>query len=216
MARMNVNPTRMELTRLKRRLNTAVRGHKLLKDKRDELMKQFLDILREAKALREEVDRQLGEYYKMMVAAKAAMSEEELNSALIAPKLSAYLTLESENIMSVNVPKFEFHTEHRGDSILPYGFLDTNGELDAAITTLSEIFKNMLTLAEKEKACELLAEETEKTRRRVNSLEYVMIPNLKETIKFIQMKLDENERGNTTRLMKVKDMMIAEQFKEKA
>lgn len=216
MARMNVNPTRMELTSLKRRLNTAVRGHKLLKDKRDELMKQFLDILREAKALREEVDIQLGEYYKMMVTAKATMSEEELNSALIAPKLSAYLTLESENIMSVNVPKFEFHTEHRGDSILPYGFLDTNGELDAAITTLSEIFKNMLTLAEKEKACELLAEETEKTRRRVNSLEYVMIPNLKETIKFIQMKLDENERGNTTRLMKVKDMMIAEQFKEKA
>lgn len=155
MARMNVNPTRMELTNLKRRLKTAVRGHKLLKDKRDELMKQFLDIVREAKELREDVDRRLRDYYKMMVIAKATISEEDLQAALMMPKLSATLTVSKENIMSVNVPKFEFHTESRGDSILPYGFLDTNGELDSAIMTLSEIFKSLLTLSEKEKACEL-------------------------------------------------------------
>lgn len=213
MARMNVNPTRMELTNLKRRLQTAVRGHKLLKDKRDELMKQFLDIVREAKELREDVDRRLRDYYKMMVIAKASMSEEDLQSALMMPKLSASLTASQENIMSVNVPKFEFHTENRGDSILPYGFLDTNGELDSAVMTLSEIFTSLLKLSEKEKACELLSDEIEKTRRRVNSLEYVMIPQLNETIKFIKMKLDENERGNTTRLMKVKDMMIEEKLK---
>ncbi len=215
MARMNVNPTRMELTNLKRRLNTAVRGHKLLKDKRDELMKQFLDIVREAKDLRENVDSRLAGYYKMMIGAKATLSEEDLAAALMMPKISASLTASSENIMSVNVPKFEFHTESRGTSILPYGFLDTNGELDSAVMTLSEIFKSMLTLAEKEKACELLADEIEKTRRRVNSLEYVMIPQLNETIKYIKMKLDENERGNTTRLMKVKDMMITEVIEEK-
>lgn len=215
MARMNVNPTRMELTNLKRRLNTAVRGHKLLKDKRDELMKQFLDIVREAKDLRENVDSRLAGYYKMMIGAKATLSEEDLAAALMMPKISASLTASSENIMSVNVPKFEFHTESRSTTILPYGFLDTNGELDSAVMTLSEIFKSMLTLAEKEKACELLADEIEKTRRRVNSLEYVMIPQLNETIKYIKMKLDENERGNTTRLMKVKDMMITEVIEEK-
>ena len=215
MARMNVNPTRMELTNLKRRLNTAVRGHKLLKDKRDELMKQFLDIVREAKDLRENVDSRLAGYYKMMIGAKATLSEEDLAAALMMPKISASLTASSENIMSVNVPKFEFHTESRGTTILPDGFLDTNGELDSAVMTLSEIFKSMLTLAEKEKACELLADEIEKTRRRVNSLEYVMIPQLNETIKYIKMKLDENERGNTTRLMKVKDMMITEVIEEK-
>lgn len=215
MARMNVNPTRMELTNLKRRLNTAVRGHKLLKDKRDELMKQFLDIVREAKDLCENVDSRLAGYYKMMIGAKATLSEEDLAAALMMPKISASLTASSENIMSVNVPKFEFHTESRGTTILPYGFLDTNGELDSAVMTLSEIFKSMLTLAEKEKACELLADEIEKTRRRVNSLEYVMIPQLNETIKYIKMKLDENERGNTTRLMKVKDMMITEVIEEK-
>lgn len=215
MARMNVNPTRMELTNLKRRLRTAVRGHKLLKDKRDELMKQFLDIVREAKELRENTDEQLNGYYKMMIAAKGSLSEEDLRAALMMPKISSSLTASFENIMSVNVPKFEFHTESHGDSILPYGFLDTNGELDSAVMTLSEIFKNMLTLAEKEKACELLADEIEKTRRRVNSLEYVMIPQLNETIKYIKMKLDENERGNTTRLMKVKDMMIEETLEAK-
>ena len=213
MARINVNPTRMELTNLKRRLKTAMRGHKLLKDKRDELMKQFLDIVREAKELRETVDKKLMGYYKMMVIAKSSMSEEDLQSALMLPKLSASLSVDYKNIMSVNVPKFTFHTENRGDSILPYGFLDTNGELDSAIMTLSQIFSELLKLSEKEKACELLADEIEKTRRRVNSLEYVMIPNLNETIKYIKMKLDENERGNTTRLMKVKDMMIAEQLK---
>ena len=136
MAVINVNPTRMELTNLKKRLKTAIRGHKLLKDKRDELMKQFLDIVREAKELREDVDKKLKEYYKMMVIAKATMSEEDLEAALMLPKLSASLEVSHKNIMSVNVPEFEFHTESRGDSILPYVFLDTNGELDSAIMTL--------------------------------------------------------------------------------
>ena len=193
----------------------AVRGHKLLKDKRDELMKQFLDIVREAKTLREEVDKQLLGYYKMMLLAKGTMSPESIDSALMMPKISSSVSVEYKNIMSVNVPKFNFQTENKGDLILPYGFLDTNGELDSAIMTLSEIFKSLLILAEKEKACELLSDEIEKTRRRVNSLEYVMIPRLNETIKYIKMKLDENERGNLTRLMKVKDMMIKEMLADK-
>lgn len=215
MPRLNINPTRMELTNLKKRLSMAIRGHKLLKDKRDELMKQFLDIVREAKDLRIEVDNRLKAYYKMMLIAKGTMSRETLDAALMLPKISSSVEVSYKNIMSVNVPKFDFQIQNRGDSILPYGFLDTNGELDSAIITLSKIFESLLKLAEKEKACELLSDEIEKTRRRVNSLEYVMIPKFNETIKYIKMKLDENERGNLTRLMKVKDMMIKEMIEKK-
>lgn len=216
MARMNVNPTRMVLTSLKRKLATASRGHKLMKDKRDELMKQFLELAKKNKALREEVERQLGEVYSNFTIASAVMSSQMMEEALMFPTQSVDLNVETKNVMSVNVPVFEFTSAQEGtENIYPYGFATTSGELDRAIARLSEIFPVMLELAAMEKETSLLAQEIEKTRRRVNALEYIMIPQLEETIKYIRMKLDENERGNQTRLMKVKDMMLAQAIMEK-
>lgn len=209
MARLNVNPTRMVLTGLKRRLKTARRGHKLLKDKRDELMKKFLEIVRENKAEREIVEKMLKEAQSRFVLARALMSSELLEEALMFPKQKVSLKTSTRNIMSVDVPVLEFTTQGTGEEeIFPYGFANTSGELDGAILALSEVLPHMLRLAELEKSAQLLADEIEKTRRRVNALEYVLIPNLEDTIKYIVMKLDENERGNLTRLMKVKDMML--------
>ncbi|MGE5613557.1 MAG: V-type ATP synthase subunit D [Bacillota bacterium] len=209
MARMNVSPTRMVLTSLKRRLRTARRGHKLLKDKRDELMKRFLEIVRENKRLREEVEKKMAEVHSSFVMARAEMSAEILEEALMYPKRKIELEASSRNIMSVDVPVLEFKVETGSEEdIFPYGFANTSGELDRAITALSELAPTLLKLAELEKSAQLLADEIEKTRRRVNALEYVLIPNLEETIKYIVMKLDENERGNLTRLMKVKDMVL--------
>ena len=209
MAIMRVNPTRMELTRLKKRLKVARRGHKLLKDKRDELMKQFLELVRKNKELREKVEEMLMKVHDNFLIARAVMSSEILEEALMFPKQSVSLDVSIKNIMSVDVPVFDFKTRSEDESnIYPYGFATTSGELDGAIGTLSEVLPYMLELAQMEKAAQLLAEEIEKTRRRVNALEYVMIPQLEETIKYITMKLDENERGNLTRLMKVKDMMV--------
>ncbi len=211
MARLNVNPTRMELTILKKRLKVALRGHKLLKDKRDELMKQFLELVKKNKELREKVEEMLMQAHNNFLIARAVMSSEYLEEALMFPKQSVALEVSSKNIMSVDVPVFDFKTQSDDQSnIYPYGFATTSGELDGAIGTLSEVLPYMLELAQMEKSAQLLAEEIEKTRRRVNALEYVMIPQLAETIKYITMKLDENERGNITRLMKVKDMMIQE------
>ncbi|NLN65059.1 MAG: V-type ATP synthase subunit D [Clostridiaceae bacterium] len=209
MARMNVNPTRMVLTGLKKRLVTARRGHKLLKDKRDELMKKFLDIVRENKRLREEVEEKLKVVHSRFVMARAVMNSELVEEALMFPKVEVALNTSTRNIMSVDVPVLEFTTEGgtEGD-IYPYGFANTTGELDEAIATLSNLTPELLRLAEMEKSAQLLADEIEKTRRRVNALEYVLIPNLEETIKYIIMKLDENERSNLTRLMKVKDMVL--------
>ena len=218
MARMNVNPTRMVLTGLKKRLKTARRGHKLLKDKRDELMKKFLEIVRENKALREEAEEKLMKVHSRFVMARAGMSTEVMEEALMFPKQKVELKASTRNIMSVDVPVLEFHAESDDDSdIYPYGFADTSSELDAAIATLSELTPTLLKLAELEKSAQLLADEIEKTRRRVNALEHVLIPNLEETIRYIVMKLDENERGNLTRLMKVKDMMLEQthHYKEK-
>ena len=216
MERMNVNPTRMMLTSLKRRLKTAVRGHKLLKDKRDELMKEFLDLARENGRLREEVERDLDGVYKNFTIASSIMSREVMQESLMFPKQGVDLTVGSKNIMSVDVPVFDFNTtaNNEGD-IFPYGFARTTGELDTAIQRMSDLFPKLLDLAAKEKETSLLAAELEKTRRRVNALEYVMIPRLQLTIRYIQMKLDENERGNQTRLMKVKDMMLEEAINEK-
>ncbi|NLO39195.1 MAG: V-type ATP synthase subunit D [Ruminiclostridium sp.] len=214
MARLNVNPTRMVLTGLKKRLKTARRGHKLLKDKRDELMKKFLDIVRENKRLREEVEEQLMVVHSRFVMARAVMNSELVEEALMFPKMEVSLTASTRNIMSVDVPVLEFTTEGgtEGD-IYPYGFANTTGELDEAIATLSDLTPELLKLAEMEKSAQLLADEIEKTRRRVNALEYVLIPNLEETIKYIVMKLDENERSNLTRLMKVKDMVLKDAHK---
>ena len=216
MANITVNPTRMELTRLKGKLRTAQRGHKLLKDKRDELMKQFLDTVREVKALRAEVEAELMTVHGSFTVASALMSDQTMEQALLYPKQSVELTMTTQNIMSVNVPVYHFQTKTKSDSdIYPYGFAATSGELDGAVDALSGVFQDMLKLAEIEKTSQLLAEEIEKTRRRVNALEYVMIPNTQEAIRYITMKLDENDRATTTRLMKVKDMLLKEAIEEK-
>lgn len=214
--RMNVNPTRMMLTSLKKRLKTATRGHKLLKDKRDELMKEFLELARENGRLRQEVEKRLGAVYKNFSVASAIMSQEVMEESLMFPKQGVLLEVGNKNIMSVDVPVFDFKTTAEDPTnIYPYGFARTSGELDNAVSALSELFPMLLDLATKEKETQLLAAELEKTRRRVNALEYVMIPRLQATIKYIQMKLDENERGNQTRLMKVKDMMLQEALEQK-
>lgn len=216
MARLNVNPTRMVLTSLKKKIKVATRGHKLMKDKRDELMKRFLDLARQNKALREEVEKQLTEVYGNFTIASAVMSSQMLEEALMYPKQGVSIEVGKKNVMSVDVPVFDFTTDTSDTAdIYPYGFATTSGELDGAIAKLAEVFPIMLKLAAMEKEASLLAEEIEKTRRRVNALEYVMIPQLKETIKYIKMKLDENERGNQTRLMKVKDMMLQAAINEK-
>ena len=212
MASTTINPTRMELSRLKARRKTAIRGHKLLKDKRDELMRQFMDIVRKNRELREKVEQGLMEAHSAFTVASAIMSPEMLEQALACPTQTVSLELKYENIMSVNVPRYTFHTENNEErDIFPYGFAQTSGELDDALESLSAVFQDMLELSQIEKTMQLLAQEIEKTRRRVNALEYVMIPEMDEKIKYISMKLDENERSNTSRLMKVKDMMLEEE-----
>nr|WP_325302357.1 V-type ATP synthase subunit D [uncultured Dysosmobacter sp.] len=216
MANLNVIPTRMELTRLKGKLKTAQRGHKLLKDKRDELMKQFLDTVREVRTLRAEVEEELMKVHGSFTVASALMSSEALEQALVYPKQSVELTMSFQNIMSVNVPVYDFKTQTRSDAdIYPYGFAATSGELDTAVEALGHVFRKMLKLAQIEKSAQLMAEEIEKTRRRVNALEYVVIPNTQEAIRYINMKLDENDRATTIRLMKVKDMILKESLEEK-
>lgn len=215
MAIMRVNPTRMELTRLKKRLRVARRGHKLLKDKRDELMKKFLEIVKRNKELREKVEEMLMKVHTNFLIARAVMSSEVLEAALMFPKHSISLDVQTKNIMSVEVPVINFETEDAlANDIYAYGLAVTSGELDASVGTLGKVLPYMLELAEVEKSAQLLAEEIEKTRRRVNALEYVLIPQLTDTIKYITMKLDENERGNITRLMKVKDMVLDQARKE--
>lgn len=211
MAGTQVNPTRMELTRLKKKLVTAVRGHKLLKDKRDELMRQFLDKVRENKALREEVETALVSANQNFMLARAGMPDEMLNTALLAPKQELTISAGTQNVMSVEIPDFDFKTRTPDQNdMYSYGFAFTTGDLDDAILSLSEVFPKMLKLAKVEKSCQLMAAEIEKTRRRVNALEHVMIPELQTNIKYITMKLDENERSTQIRLMKVKDMMLKE------
>ena len=174
-------------------------------------MKQFLDTVREVRALRAEVEGDLMTVHKSFTVASALMSSEALEQALLYPKQSVELTMSFKNIMSVNVPIYDFQTKTKSDSdIYPYGFAATSGELDTAVDALGKVFQKMLKLAEIEKSAQLMAEEIEKTRRRVNALEYVMIPQTQQNIRYISMKLDENERGNTTRLMKVKDMVLQE------
>ena len=215
MAKLNVNPTRMELTRLKGKLRTAQRGHKLLKDKRDELMKQFLETVREVRSLRGEVEEELMTVHGSFTVASALMSSEAMEQALLYPKQSVELTMDFQNVMSVNVPVYDFQTKTQSDSdIYPYGFTGTSGELDTAVDALGRVFRKMLKLAQIEKSAQLMAEEIEKTRRRVNALEYVVIPDTQETIRYINMKLDENDRATTIRLMKVKDMILKASIEE--
>lgn len=204
-----VNPTRMELTRLKKKLVTAKRGHKLLKDKRDELMRQFLELVRENKALRERVEAGIVSANKNFVLARAGMSDEVLSVALMAPSQEVRLEASERNVMSVDIPVFTYTTRSPDENnIYSYGYAFTSADLDGAVKSLADVLPKMLRLAECEKSCQLMAAEIEKTRRRVNALEHVMIPDLQTNIKYITMKLDENERSTQIRLMKVKDMML--------
>lgn len=209
MAIMNVNPTRMQLSKLKKQLSTAVRGHKMLKDKRDELMRQFLELVKETKELRAKVEKELSECNAHFVNASAVMSKEALDASLMSPKQQVNIETTSRNVMSVEIPQFESdtRTSNSGD-IFPYGFAFTSFELDDAVMSLNNILPDLIKLAEYEKSCELMSAEIEKTRRRVNSLEHVMIPRYRDTIKYISMKLEENDRSSRTRLMKVKDMLL--------
>ncbi len=211
MAVKQVNPTRMELTRLKKKLNTATRGHKLLKDKRDELMRRFLEMVRENRSLRMKVEEQIRQANANFVLAKASMSDETLKAALLAPKQEIYVTTSYRNVMSVDIPVFDTDTRTPDpNDIYSYGFAFTSSDLDGAVKSLSDILPDLIRLAEIEKSCQLMADEIEKTRRRVNALEHVMIPETQEQIRYITRKLDENERSTQTRLMKVKDMMLAQ------
>lgn len=199
----------MVLNRLKGRLKTARRGHKLLKDKRDELMRQFMDVVRRNKELRTKVEQGLTAAFASQQAASSVMSPEMMEQALLYPRQSVELDLTFKNIMSVNVPRYKFQTKNNDPSeIYPYGFAQTSGELDGALEKLAQVFQDMLELAEVEKTMQLLAEEIEKTRRRVNALEYVMIPELEGNIKYISMKLEENENATKVRLLKVKEMVL--------
>ena len=211
-----INPTRMELTRLKGRLKTAQRGHKLLKDKRDELMKQFMDVVRENRALRRRVEEGLMRAHGSFTVAAALMSPEMLQQSLLYPKQSVELDMTFQNVMSVDVPRYHFKTTgQNAGEVYPYGFAQTSGELDDSVDAMSGVFQDMLRLAEVEKTSQLLAEEIEKTRRRVNALEYVKIPEMQANIKYITMKLDENERANTIRLMKVKELLLRDAIEER-
>lgn len=211
MASKTIIPTRMELTKLKKTLITAVRGHKLLKDKRDELMRQFLELAKENMELRLKVEKGISHANKNFVIARAAMNIPEMKLALMMPKQEVSLDITLENIMSVNIPKYEVKTRTKNvNDIYSYGYAFTSGDLDDAVWSLENILDDMIRLAEVEKACQLMSTEIEKTRRRVNALEHVIIPEAQKNIKYISMKLDENERSSQVRLMKVKDMMLEE------
>ncbi len=208
--RLKVNPTRMELRRLKDRLKTAVRGHKLLKDKSDEMIRRFMEYAKQNKALREEVEEELADALRSFVLAKAVSDEYAIQEAVVMPSSQITLTASTDNVMSVIVPKFELH-KTQGEDKYPYSYGSVTAELDGSIAILTELMQKLIKLAEIEKTCNMLADEIEKNRRRVNALEYVMIPQTEETIRYITMKLDENERGNIVRLMKIKSILADKQ-----
>lgn len=209
MPAIQVNPTRQELSKMKKKLLTARKGHKLLKDKRDEMMRQFLDIVRETKELREKVESSVKKSHKGFVLARASMSKESLRSALMLPNQEIMLEVNKKNVMSVDIPQFVTKLRNPDEALkYSYGFALTSADLDDAVDNLSNILPDMVKLAEKEKSCKLLADEIEKTRRRVNALEHVVIPSTEENIRYITMKLDENERSTQVRLMKVKSLVF--------
>ena len=205
MAAIQFKPTRMELSNLKKRRVVAVRGHKMMKDKRDELVRRFIVYARRNKALRTAVEEKLSLAMKQFILARASMSAAEIEEALMYPARAASVEQGKENVLSIVVPKLTMETQE--GFTYPYGYATTGAELDGAVQALSEVLPELLELAEVEKTCARLADEIEKTRRRVNALEYVMIPQFTDAIRQIQMKLDENDRGNTTRLMKTKEML---------
>lgn len=206
MARINVNPTRMELKKLKARLKTATRGHKLLKDKSDEMIRRFSVLLKRNKTLRDEVEKELSSVLKEFAFAKALLSSAAIENAFMMPTASLSLNLETASIMNVAVPKITV-SEQKSDEPYPYAFTGVTSEADYSVKKITEVIKKLVELAEVEKQVAMLADEIEKNKRRVNALENIMIPQLAETIKYIKMKLDESERSATVRLMKVKDMI---------
>ena len=206
MARMNVNPTRMELRRLKTRLKTATRGHKLLKDKSDETIRRFMLYVKENKALRKEIEEEVSRAMRLFMLASAVTTEQVMEEAVVMPGYSVKIETGKNNVMGVDVPTLKV-TESEQKELYPYSFASVSAELDGSISNLSKLMPKLIRLAEVEKTCNMLADEIEKNRRRVNALEYVMIPQITETIKYITMKLDENERAGTIRLMKVKSML---------
>ncbi|MGX7104453.1 V-type ATP synthase subunit D [Globicatella sanguinis] len=207
MARLNVNPTRMELSILKERLKTATRGHKLLKDKQDELMRQFIMKIKENNELRKKVEGQLTSAMQDFVLAKSMKSDQMVQEIFSLPAKEVSLQVRYDSVMSVKVPKFNYEIKDQSlDSEFPYSYLATTSDMDQAIESVNESLTDMLRLAEIEKGCQLMADEIEKTRRRVNALEFRTIPQLEETIYFIEMKLEEAERAQVTRMMKIKDM----------
>ena len=208
MAALNVNPNRMELLKLKKKLATAVRGHKLLKDKLEGLLKDFMAIIHEYVGVRLKVDARMGEIFKQFILANGTMETEFYAEALAFPNLKINLSVEEKIIMSVRIPKFDFSYD---GELISYGFYNTSPELDSAMGDLSELTVDLVKVAELEKTVKLMADEIEKTRRRVNALEYIMIPRIEETIKMIESKLDELERGNITRLMKIKEILAKEE-----
>ncbi len=202
-----VNPTRMELTRLKRRLKTAARGHKLLKDKRDEMVRRFIDVVRRDRELRADIEQQLAHAMGHFSAARAEMGDAAVSESLIYPVREIELKTDLKNVMSVEVPVIKLQSDSDAPVELPYGFAFSSGELDGAVLELAALLPKLIELAEAEKAADMLADDIEKTRRRVNALEHVMIPNTQTNIKYISMKLEENERASQSRLMKVKDII---------
>ncbi|HBY89582.1 MAG: V-type ATP synthase subunit D [Ruoffia tabacinasalis] len=205
MAQLNVNPTRMELARLKDRLALATRGHDVLKDKQDGLMRSFIELIRENNAYRQEVEGHLKKGMQNFSLAKALLHEEYLEQISLVPQYDVTVDVRKENMMSVKVPKMHFSSDDQDDQSLNYGYINSNADLDETLQEFSDVLPKMLKLAELEKTSQLLANEIERTRRRVNALHERTIPDLEETIKTIQMKLDENERAEITRLMKIKD-----------
>ena len=215
MAEIRVKPTRMELKRLQARYQTARRGHKLLKDKRDELMRRFLDVVRRDKELRLRVEQALLRAYGSFAVASAASHPQMLEAALMLPRHTCEIAVSYRNQMSVTVPDLSWQNGATAGDSYNYGLAFTSGELDGALLELGALRDDLLRLAQMEKEAQLLAEEIERTRRRVNALEHIMMPRYLAAIRSIKMKLEENERGNITRLMKVKDMMLEAQYKEK-
>lgn len=231
MAVMRVNPNRMELMRLREQLSVARRGHKLLKDKRDELMRQFISTVKHNQELRAEVEKLLKQYNQEMVLARAVMPEQVIETALFSGYDNLILQSRRKNLMSVQVPEFFVYDQRmmedrderrerarerdRSQTYIPYGFTGVSGELDHAILALRKALPVMIELATVEKTIQLLAGEIAKTRRRVNSLEHRMIPDLEDTIRSITMKMEEDERANTTRLMKVKDLILEKEIRER-
>lgn len=206
---LNVKPTRMELSNLKESLVVAERGHKLLKDKQDELMRQFIDLIKENNKLRLQVEEELSGALQNFVLASATMNDAFVDELVAIPTQEASLEIQEKNVMSVRVPEMKFHyseEQEAKEKELSYGYLNTSSELDESLNVMNDVLPNLLRLSEIEKTCQLMADEIESTRRRVNALEYRMIPDHQETIKYIEMKLEEDERASITRMMKVKDM----------